>query len=64
MGPGALTASERRIADLVPQGRTTRQTAETPFVTTKTVEFHLRHIYQELGVNSRGKLAAALLPSA
>ena len=41
------------MADLAAQGLTTRQMAETLFVTTKTVEYHLRHIYQKLGVNSR-----------
>ena len=61
-GPEALTASERRVAELASQGLTTRQMAETLFVTTKTVEFHLRHIYQKLGVNSRDKLADALVP--
>ena len=34
--------------------------AESLFVTPKTIEFHLRHIYQKLGVNSRDKLGGAL----
>jgi DNA-binding CsgD family transcriptional regulator len=42
------------------EGLTTREMAESLFVTPKTVEFHLRHIYQKLGVNSRDKLSAAL----
>jgi DNA-binding CsgD family transcriptional regulator len=59
-GPEALTPSERRVADLAMEGLTTREMAESLFVTPKTVEFHLRHIYQKLGVNSRDKLSGAL----
>jgi DNA-binding CsgD family transcriptional regulator len=59
-GPEALTPSERRVAALAVEGLTTREMAESLFVTPKTVEFHLRHIYQKLGVNSRDKLSAAL----
>jgi DNA-binding CsgD family transcriptional regulator len=59
-GPEALTPSERRVAELAVDGLTTREMAESLFVTPKTVEFHLRHIYQKLGVNSRDKLSAAL----
>jgi DNA-binding CsgD family transcriptional regulator len=59
-GPEALTPSERRVAELAIEGLTTREMAESLFVTPKTVEFHLRHIYQKLGVNSRDKLSDAL----
>ncbi len=59
-GPEALTPSERRVAELATEGLTTREMAESLFVTPKTVEFHLRHIYQKLGVNSRDKLSGAL----
>jgi DNA-binding CsgD family transcriptional regulator len=59
-GPEALTPSERRVAELAIDGLTTREMAESLFVTPKTVEFHLRHIYQKLGVNSRDKLGDAL----
>jgi DNA-binding CsgD family transcriptional regulator len=59
-GPEALTPSERRVAELAMEGLTTREMAGSLFVTPKTVEFHLRHIYQKLGVNSRDKLSGAL----
>jgi DNA-binding CsgD family transcriptional regulator len=59
-GPEALTPSERRVAELAMAGLTTREMAESLFVTPKTVEYHLRHIYQKLGVNSRDKLSGAL----
>jgi DNA-binding CsgD family transcriptional regulator len=59
-GLDALTPSQRRVAGLASQGLTTRQIAETLFVTPKTVEFHLRHIYQKLDVTSRENLRAVL----
>jgi DNA-binding NarL/FixJ family response regulator len=63
-GPGALTPSQRRVAELAGQGLTTRRMAEALFVTPKTVEFHLRHIYKKLGVGSREELSGALTESA
>jgi DNA-binding CsgD family transcriptional regulator len=39
---------------------TTRQIAETLFVTPKTIEFHLRHAYRKLNVASRAELAELL----
>ncbi len=59
-GPDSLTPGERRVADLARQQMTTRMIADTLFIAPKTVEYHLRHIYQKLGVRSRSELAAAL----
>jgi DNA-binding CsgD family transcriptional regulator len=59
-GPGALTVSERRVARLAAAGLTNRETARRLSVTPKTVERHLTHIYQKLGIGSRDQLAAAL----
>jgi len=56
-GVESLTPSQRRVAYLATQGLTTRQMAEALFVSPKTVEFHLRHIYQKLGINTRADLA-------
>ncbi|HTU31205.1 MAG TPA: LuxR C-terminal-related transcriptional regulator [Solirubrobacteraceae bacterium] len=57
----ALTPSEGRVADLAAHGMTTRQVAETLFVTPKTVEFHLRNVYAKLEIPStRAALARAL----
>jgi DNA-binding CsgD family transcriptional regulator len=61
-GLESLTASERRVGNLAAKGLTTRAMGETLFVTPKTVEFHLRHIYQKLDVNSRTKLTELLGP--
>ena len=55
-GVNSLTVSQRRVAELASRGLTTRQMAEALFVTPKTVEFHLRHVYQKLDVASRDAL--------
>jgi DNA-binding CsgD family transcriptional regulator len=55
-----LTPQERQIAQLLVSGRTTRETAAALFLSPKTVEYHLRHIYLKLEVRSRSALAAAM----
>ena len=59
-GPGALTRSERRIAELAAGGRLNREIAEALVVTLATVEYHLRNAYRKLGITSRKQLAHAL----
>jgi DNA-binding NarL/FixJ family response regulator len=59
-GTGALTPSERRIAELAAAGQQNREIAEALFVTMATVEFHLRNAYRKLGISSRTQLAGAL----
>jgi DNA-binding CsgD family transcriptional regulator len=61
LGAGGLTETERRVADLVARGRTNREVALAMFVTENTVQTHIRHIFQKLGVRSRTELAAQLL---
>src|SRR5918995_791957 len=56
---GALTPTERRVADLVAEGIQTKQVAAALFVSAKTVEGHLTNIYAKLGINSRAELARA-----
>jgi DNA-binding CsgD family transcriptional regulator len=55
-----LTVSERRVADLAAQGRSNPEIAQVLFVTRKTVETHLGHVYRKLGIAGRGELAHAL----
>jgi DNA-binding CsgD family transcriptional regulator len=59
-----LTPQELQIALLLAEGKTTRETAAAVFLSPKTVEYHLRHVYRKLGIRSREELAAALAPSA
>ncbi|MGA7418675.1 MAG: helix-turn-helix transcriptional regulator, partial [Acidimicrobiales bacterium] len=59
-GLEALTASERRIAELAAEGLTNREIAQTLFVTARTVEGHLTNVFNKLDVNARTELRAAL----
>jgi DNA-binding CsgD family transcriptional regulator len=55
-GFDALTASERRVAELALEGLTNREIAQALFVTVKTVEWHLGNTYGKLGISSRREL--------
>jgi DNA-binding CsgD family transcriptional regulator len=59
-GLEALTASERRIAELAAEGLTNREIAQTLFVSARTVESHLTNVFNKLDVNARTALPAAL----
>jgi DNA-binding CsgD family transcriptional regulator len=59
-GLEALTASERRIAELAAEGHTNREIAQTLFVTARTVEGHLTQVFYKLDVKTRTALPAAL----
>jgi DNA-binding CsgD family transcriptional regulator len=59
-GAEALTASERRVAELAASGLGNREIAQTLFVTIKTVENHLARAYQKLAIRSRAELPDAL----
>jgi DNA-binding CsgD family transcriptional regulator len=59
-GVDALTPSELRVARIAAEGMTNREIAQALTVTPKTVETHLRHVYQKLDVGRRTELAAAL----
>ena len=59
-GAESLTPRERRVGELAAKGLTTRAIAELLFVTPKTVEYHLRHVYQKLDISSRSQIAEAL----
>jgi DNA-binding CsgD family transcriptional regulator len=57
-----LTAAERRVAALVAEGRTNKEVAASLFLSEKTVETHLSHVYAKLGVRSRAELARTYRP--
>jgi DNA-binding CsgD family transcriptional regulator len=58
---GALTPAEERVAALVAEGRTNREVAAALFLSDRTVEGHLSHIFGKLGVRHRTELARALV---
>ena len=55
-----LTPQELQIALLLAAGKTTRETAAALFLSPKTIEYHLRHVYQKLDIHSREELARVL----
>ena len=59
-GLEALTASERRIAELAAEGLTNREIAQTLFITARTVEGHLTNAFHKLQISDRTELHTAL----
>ena len=59
-GLDSLTPSERRVAQLAAAGLANRDIAQQLFITTRTVEGHLTHVYQKLDITSREQLTDAL----
>jgi DNA-binding CsgD family transcriptional regulator/tetratricopeptide (TPR) repeat protein len=60
-GPlAALSDREREVAELVAAGRTNREIAEELFLSKRTVDTHLAHVFEKLGVSSRAAVAAVV----
>jgi DNA-binding CsgD family transcriptional regulator len=57
---GELTDAERRVAKLAAAGFRNREIAEQLFMSVRTVEGHLSHVYGKLGIRSRTELAVFL----
>jgi DNA-binding CsgD family transcriptional regulator len=55
-----LTPTEEQVAALVASGRTSREVAQTLFMSPKTVEANLTRIYRKLGIRSRAELGARM----
>ncbi|WP_347658856.1 AAA family ATPase [Micromonospora sp. B9E7] len=54
-----LTGQQLRIAELVAEGATNREIAARMFLSTRTVDHHLRNVFHRLGIRSRTELARA-----
>jgi ATP/maltotriose-dependent transcriptional regulator MalT len=59
-GLAALTPSELRVAGMAADGMSNPQIGQALFVSRNTIETHLRHIFQKLGVRSRHDLRRLL----
>jgi HD-GYP domain-containing protein (c-di-GMP phosphodiesterase class II) len=56
--PGGLSGREVDVLRLAARGLTTRQIADRLFISSKTTDHHIQHIYNKIGVSTRA--AAAL----
>jgi len=58
LGLVGLTAQEREVARLVAGGMSNREAAAQLYLSPKTIEYHLAHIFAKLGIKTRYQLAA------
>ena len=56
--PGGLSGREVEVLGLAARGLTTREIAERLYISPKTTDHHIQHVYTKIGVSTRG--AAAL----
>jgi DNA-binding CsgD family transcriptional regulator len=55
-----LSRAELAVARLAAAGKTNKETADELYLSVKTVEYHLRNVFQKLGITSRRALPASL----
>jgi DNA-binding CsgD family transcriptional regulator len=56
---GSLTPQEQAVANLARAGRTNKEIAAQLYLSVNTVETHLAHVYQKLGISRRWQLMAS-----
>src|SRR5438552_1615569 len=56
-----LTPQELQVAVTLAEGATTREAAARLYLSPKTVEYHLRHVYDKLEIRSRDELRTVLV---
>jgi len=57
----SLTDAELKVAQLVAEGLTNRETAERLVISRHTVDSHLKHVFAKLALRSRVQLTRAVL---
>ena len=60
VGWRSLTPAEQAIATLVAQGLSNPQIGDRLYVSRRTVQAHLAHVFAKLDITSRAQLAAAV----
>jgi DNA-binding CsgD family transcriptional regulator/tetratricopeptide (TPR) repeat protein len=57
---GQLTAQEAQVAELAREGLSNQEIGARLFISPRTVEYHLAHVFTKLGINSRRQLHRVL----
>jgi DNA-binding CsgD family transcriptional regulator len=57
---GQLTVQEAQVAELAREGHSNHEIGARLFISPRTVEYHLGHVFAKLGINSRMQLHRAL----
>ena len=58
IGWDSLTPAERRIATLVAEGLSNPQIGQRLYISGRTVQTHLAHVFAKLDITARAQLAA------
>ncbi len=55
--PGGLTDREAEVLRLTARGLTTREIADRLYISPKTADHHIQHVYTKIGVSTRAASA-------